>query len=119
MFRASVSMAVLILTLVAGAAFVPAYGFGAIAYNPRTGAWGYSFGYDDLSQAEAKARSECGQGYSIVEWVDYTCGALAADPDNPGYFATSTGWRTQFDAEESALWDCGPECLPVMWVCDD
>jgi Domain of unknown function (DUF4189) len=56
--------------------------FGAIAFSPSTGAYGYSFEYRTRNQAEKRAIAECkarngGDDCATEIWFYDNCGALA------------------------------------------
>src|SRR5262249_14187643 len=84
--------------------------FGAIAYSPSTGYYGYSYGKDCLAAAQATAVQNCaGPDRQVVVWVANGYAALAVN-NNGGYGAA---WSTncQADADRAALnFAGGPAC---------
>ena len=80
--------------------------FGAIAFSKDTGANGYSFRYDSLSGAEARALKECSAYASdctVASSFSNACGALAVGDGN--------GWGSSraesiIKAERNALATC-------------
>lgn len=57
--------------------------YGAIAYSPDSGDYGYSEQSVNRAQAEQRARQECGKNdCKIAAWYYNSCGALAADDDD-------------------------------------
>jgi serine/threonine-protein kinase len=94
--------------------------YGAIAYSPSTGAYGWS--YDHVSQASAvsAALAECSQragDCQVPLWFRNACGALAVG--SGGGFGT--GWGTSRGiAERYALRVCrqhAGSCSVRRWVC--
>ncbi|MHA7652928.1 DUF4189 domain-containing protein [Mycobacterium sp. ML4] len=73
--------------------------YGAIAYSPRTGAWGTSRGYQVKAQAERVALEQCGENDCRVIISFNLCGAVASDGSN---FQGGTGLSRQA-AEQDAL----------------
>lgn len=58
----------------------PTRSFGAIAYSPSTGGYGYSFKYANRTEAEKRAVKECGKSdCEVATWFFNNCGALATD----------------------------------------
>ena len=99
--------ALLLLTLAAAPA--NAQQFGAIAFSERTGAWGWSSGYDSRGEAERRALGECvarGGPCVVATWFRDACGALAKSPDN--------GWGGEWgnsvsEAQSKAMSRCVAE----------
>jgi serine/threonine-protein kinase len=90
--------------------------FGAIAYSPCTGCYGYSFGLDCQASAERVALQNCcGLDRRVVAWVAGGYAALVVN-NNGGYGAAwSTNCRA--DAEQAALGyagGCGAHIL--CWI---
>ena len=113
-------LAVLVALLAsAGAAQARDY-YGAIAYSPSTGAYGYSYDHPSRADAEARALAECGNRASDCQlplWFRNACGALASG-GNGGW---GTGWGTSRGlAEGYALSTCRQHtsgCSVIAWVC--
>lgn len=99
-----------------------AAGFGAIAYSPFTGHWGWSRNYESRSTAEHVALLECrvrsSRGCRVAVHFRNACGALAIGPDGWG-----TGWGvTRARAQSEARGVCGQHsraCTIRMTVCSN
>jgi hypothetical protein len=91
--------------------------FGAIAYAPSTGRYGYSYGKDCLATAEVVAAGNClGPDRRVVVWVANGYAALAVN-HNGGYGAA---WSTtcQADADQAALNFAGGPACGAHIVCE-
>jgi serine/threonine-protein kinase len=93
--------------------------FGAIAYSPDTRDYGYSFGYSSRSEAERRAKRECGKDdCEIAAWFENSCGAVAVGDD--GTWAGGTG-NTERAARQDAMTDCtsdgGKNCKVLYSRC--
>lgn len=90
--------------------------FGAIAYNPNTGAHGYSYDYGDRYSAERRALNECAGRCQVAVWFRNACGALAV-----GHSGWGSGWGSDRQrAEYEAINVCQRHtggCSIVRWVC--
>src|SRR5689334_18039589 len=76
--------------------------FGAIAYSPDTGRWGYSYGFYWQSDASNDALARCNAADArVVVWVQNGWAALAVGDDG----AYGWGWSasSRADAESRAL----------------
>lgn len=99
-----------------------AQSFGAIAYSPPTGQWGWSHQYGDRASAEARALAECQgaatHGCRVAIWFNNACGALAVGPNGWG-----TGWGDVVGrAQAEAMGVCGQHsrgCTIRMDVCSN
>ena len=100
----------LALALGAGAAALPssaaAQGYGAIAFSPQTGQWGWSRNYRTRTAAAyvalANCRSAALRGCRIVVQVRGACASLATGPAGWG-----AGWgNTQSRANAEAMGNC-------------
>jgi hypothetical protein len=102
--------------------------YGAIAYSPSTGAYGYANNYTAQNRAESQALIACEASAEAGDcevrvWFRNACGALARDRQNP--IANSyigTGWhRSQPTAETEALQVCeangGRQCRVLHSLC--
>jgi len=81
-------------------------GYGAIAYSPSSGAWGYSYNYGSRGAAEGRALRECrvrGSGCRSIVWFRNACGALASGNGNAYGWAWNTSRAT---ARRRALREC-------------
>lgn len=77
--------------------------FGALAFNPETGASGKAVDFPTAMQAQDAARSECGSDCALVAAFSNGCAAYARDS------ASSWGWWAGADrraAERRALSQC-------------
>ncbi|MBX3573941.1 MAG: DUF4189 domain-containing protein [Mesorhizobium sp.] len=94
--------------------------FGAIAFSPQSGAYGYSYGAGTRAQAERIAMSNCranGAGCRLLVYFRNACGALAVGNGN-GYGYAWAGTRGQ--AEGRAMQECRNQtssCRLVAWSC--
>ena len=92
----------------------------AIAYDEKTGGWGYSF--DQLTDDLAKnaATSKCGTCTVKLSW-NQGCGALAQSPTKKDVMTTGTG-ATRLAAEGSAKGECaskgGGACNILVYACN-
>jgi hypothetical protein len=89
--------------------------YGAIAYSPTTGRWGYSYGYRYLSGAQGDALIRCGSTDArVVVWVQNGWAALAVG-DNGAY---GWGWSTSSlaKAKARALQNAGANARIRCWV---
>jgi serine/threonine-protein kinase len=91
--------------------------FGAIAYSPSTGYYGYSYGKDCEATAENVALRNCnGPDRQVVVWVANGYAALAVN-NNGGYGAA---WSTdcQADADQAALDFAGGPGCEAQIICE-
>jgi hypothetical protein len=87
--------------------------WGAIAYNSKSGAFGYAVDVKTKRQAETEAFRQCGDCDVIKTFRD-SCGAIA---EKPKRFVWETGASREI-AERKALQKCGgAECKIVVWAC--
>lgn len=94
--------------------------YGAIAFSQKTGNYGYSYGFNSRSGAEARAMAGCGSrksGCGIVLWFTKACGSLAVGSKR-GY---GTGWgASRAQARSIAMGICRSNdrnCREVVWSC--
>jgi len=80
--------------------------YGAIAFSPSNGVWGYSYNYNARGAAERRAMRECrarGSGCRSIVWFRNACGALAVGQGN----AYGWGWNTsRQQARRRAMAEC-------------
>ena len=87
--------------------------FGSIAYNSKSGAFGYAVDVKTRRQAETEAFRQCGDCDVIKTFRD-SCGAIA---EKPKRFVWETGASREI-AERKALQKCGgAECKIAVWAC--
>jgi hypothetical protein len=78
--------------------------YGAIAYSPASGAYGYSDNYGSKTLADNRALSECGRSDCVVaSWFYNNCGAVAVS--GSGSWAGGHG-----ETKASAISDAENEC---------
>ncbi|MEM7226221.1 MAG: DUF4189 domain-containing protein [Pseudomonadota bacterium] len=98
--------------------------FGAIAYSPSTGGYGYATEYRSRARAEHIALGECaaysdGADCQVLVWFRNHCGALAASDDG----AYGSAYAAALDAaRHQALDYCqaetdGGDCEILVAVC--
>lgn len=92
----------------------------AIAYDEKTGGWGYS--YDQLTEDLAKSAStaKCGTCTVRLSW-NQGCGALAQSTTKKDVMTTGTG-PNRAAAEGAAKSDCvskgGGACNVLVYACN-
>jgi hypothetical protein len=94
--------------------------WGSIAYNSKSGIFGYAVDLKTKREAEAEAFRQCGDCDVIKTFRD-SCGAIADKPkkitDKAKKFAWETGASREI-AERKALSKCGGSgCKIVVWAC--
>lgn len=103
------------MALATGPATAATTYYGAIAYNPTTGASGYAYDYLSIAAAQGAARDFCCDGCVDAVWVSDGCAAIATA--NNG--AWGWGWAgSRSDAEFYAVGNT-PGANPSVhtWVC--
>jgi len=95
--------------------------YGALAYDAKTRAHGWSYDFDNAAAAEQKAMSGCSEKSDRCKIVyDFwnSCAALAAAADDSYWIEHG---NTQDDAEGRALASCtqngGKSCEIQVWSC--
>ena len=112
--------AVLVLAWSLAGAGVALAAFGAIAFSPQSGAYGYSYGAGTRAQAERVAMSNCranGAGCRLLVYFRNACGALAVGNGNGYGFAWAA---SRGPAEGRAMRECRnrtSSCRIVAWSC--
>ncbi len=92
----------------------------AIAFDEKTGGWGYS--HDQLTEdlAKSAATAKCGSCTVRVTW-NQGCGALAQSTTKKNLMTTGLG-SNQAAAEGAAKSECaskgGGACNVVVWACN-
>ena len=88
--------------------------WGAIAFNSRTGAFGYAVDLASRRAAEKEAFRQCGPDCDVIKTFRDSCGAIAAKQK---HFAWQTGASREI-AERKALGKCGDgDCKISVWAC--
>ncbi len=93
-----------------------AAGWGAIAYNPVTGAASEAHGQARLSTALNGALNACGKGCLLVTWEHNTCIAFATN--GRGGWGDAFNESTSQAATSAAVSACGAGCSWRVWACD-
>lgn len=104
-------------------ASAPALAAGALAIDSNQGpAYGFSYDYAQMADAERRALSECGRNCRVVLRFQTGCGAYAADQTRG---STIYGWGTSSSrdgAQNRALDECGRaggrRCIVRVWGCN-
>jgi hypothetical protein len=87
--------------------------WGAVAYNSKSGVFGYAVDRKTKREAETEAFRLCGDCDVIKTFRD-SCGAVAHRPKK---FAWETGASREI-AERKALTRCGGDpCTIAVWAC--
>jgi hypothetical protein len=94
--------------------------WGSIAYNSKSGVFGYAVDRRTKRDAETEAFRQCGDCDVIKTFRD-SCGAIADRPKKPDKpkkpaFVWETGASREI-AERKALQKCGAECKIAAWAC--
>ena len=91
--------------------------FGAIAYSPATGRYGYSWNFQSRTAAQNAALRKCGiRDCRVVSWFRNACGSLATSRYGWGAAANVN----LYQAQNTAIRGCsnyGPGCQVVRTVC--
>ena len=82
--------------------------YGAIAYSPSSGEYGYSYEFETQGEAERRALAECasagGEQCEIVVWFNQACGAIAKS-DTGAWGADWGESRAEAEAKATAICD--------------
>ena len=97
----------------AGARFGKRQLWGSIAYNSKTGSYGYDVDRTTKRDAETEAFRLCGANCDLVRSFRNSCGAVAVRPNR---VASDTGASREI-AEAKALRKCGANCKIAVWAC--
>jgi len=88
--------------------------WGAIAYNTRTGTFGYTVDVASKRNAETEAFKRCGSDCDLIKAFRNACGAIAARPKHAAWDIGAS----RAIAEAKALRKCGSEsCKIAVWAC--
>jgi hypothetical protein len=93
--------------------------YGAIAYGPSSGRYGYSDNFADREQAEQRATSECGQSDCVIAtWFFGHCGALATGSNGAwGAEQDASEQKARSLAEARCVAQGGKDCTVLMSHC--
>ncbi len=95
--------------------------YGAIAYGRESGAYGYSYDFDDPQSAEKEAMSTCsasGDDCQVVFDFWNTCAAIAADGDIVAFGLDANQDTAQDQALAACEKDGGSQCEVKAWSCN-
>lgn len=96
--------------------FVAKNNYGAIAFNPGTGAYGYSYDQRSRRAALQVAQSQCSGGCIEVRQFKDSCGAIATSTERPPRrYALATADSREL-VERAALAKCR-NCEILAWTC--
>jgi len=87
--------------------------WGSIAYNTKTGAFGYAVDRTTKRDAETEAFRLCGANCDLIRSFSNGCGAVATRPKR---VASDTGASREI-AQAKALKKCGDACKIAVWAC--
>jgi hypothetical protein len=87
--------------------------WGSIAYNSKSGIFGYAVDQKTKREAETEAYRQCGGDCDVIKSFRDACGTIA---QQPGKFVWRTGASREI-AEQKALQRCGADCAIVVWAC--
>ena len=87
--------------------------WGAIAYNSKTGAYGYTIDQRTKRDAETSAFNQCGSGCGMIKTFRDACGVVAVD----GKRVTYESGASREIAESKARAKCGESCTIKVWAC--
>jgi hypothetical protein len=87
--------------------------WGAIAYNNKTGAYGYVIDVKTKRDAETAAFNQCGSGCDFIKTFRDACGVVAVGGKRVSY---ESGASREI-AEAKALKKCGDACAVKVWAC--
>jgi hypothetical protein len=88
--------------------------WGALAYDSRTGQYGYAIDYRTRRAAESEAFRQCGAQCDLIKSFRDTCAAVAV---RGRVHAWDTGASREI-AEMKARKKCGGDaCKVVVWAC--
>jgi hypothetical protein len=91
--------------------------YGSIAFDPTTGASGFSYNHHSSEAAEADAVRRCGRvNCRSMMWFGNGCGALAVN----GYRYGAAVGSTRGEAQTRAVNRCAAgNCRVLTWACTD
>jgi hypothetical protein len=98
---------------VLGARFGKRQLWGAIAYDSKSGAFGYAVDRKTRREAETEAFRQCGSDCDLIKSFRDSCGVVAVG----GKRVTWETGASQEIAEKKALKKCGAGCKIPVWAC--
>jgi uncharacterized protein DUF4189 len=111
---ALVLLALLIYALdAAGARYGKRQLWGAIAFNTKSGSYGYSVDRKTRREAERDAFRQCGANCDLIRPFRDACAAVASKPTRT---SSDTGASREI-AEMKAMKKCGSDCAIKVWAC--
>ena len=111
---ALVLLALLIFALdAAGARYGKRQLWGAIAFNSKSGSYGYSVDRKTKREAEMDAFRQCGSNCDLIRPFRDACAAVASKPTRT---SSDTGASREI-AEMKAMKKCGSDCAIKVWAC--
>jgi hypothetical protein len=111
---ALVLLALLIYALdAAGARYGKRQLWGAIAFNTKSGSYGYSVDRKTRREAETDAFRQCGANCDLIRPFRDACAAVASKPTRT---SSDTGASREI-AEMKAMKKCGSDCAIKVWAC--
>jgi hypothetical protein len=95
--------------------------YGAIAYGPKSTAYGYSYGWGTQAQAESTAVKNCaqhGNDCEVAVWFKQECGAVVTDVGTGYYWGLgNTTALALADAKKSCAKQGGKICQEKVSQC--
>jgi hypothetical protein len=87
--------------------------WGAIAYNTKSGSYGYAVDRKTKRDAEMDAYRQCGANCDLIRHFRDACAAVASKPTRT---SSDTGASREI-AEMKAMKKCGGDCSIRVWAC--
>ena len=87
--------------------------WGAIAYDSKTGAYGFAVDQKTKRDAETAAFNQCGSRCGLIKTFRDACGVVAVGGKRTLY---ESGASREI-AESKALGKCGEGCAVKVWAC--
>jgi hypothetical protein len=104
-----------------GAPHAPAHSYGAIAYGPTSGAWGYSHSWGSQAKAESVAKKNCaqhGNDCEVMVWFERKCGAVASGEDAAAFWGLGdSDGQARADAQNKCVQGSGKGCEVQVSQC--
>ena len=87
--------------------------WGAIAYDTKSGSYGYAIDMKTRREAESAAFHQCGANCDLIRPFRDACAAVAAKPTRT---SSDTGASREI-AQMKAMKKCGSDCAIKVWAC--